>query len=77
VTPFRPLSEDSHTICPLGARPITASNLDAAVKVTASDGEWRVIGSGEILLVEDTRGNGHVSQAVDGKFRHSVFNTLD
>ena len=52
-------------------------NLDAAVKVTASDGGWRVIGPGEILLVEDTRGRGHVSQAVDGKSRHSVFVTLD
>jgi hypothetical protein len=28
-------------------------NLDAAVKITASDGESRVIGPGEILLVED------------------------
>ena len=26
VTPFHHLSEDSHTICPLGARPITASS---------------------------------------------------
>jgi hypothetical protein len=52
-------------------------NLDAAVKVTASDGEWRVVFPGEILLVEDTRGRGHVSQAVDSKFRHSVFVTLD
>jgi len=52
-------------------------NLDAPVKVTASDGEWQDIGPGEILLVEDTRGRGHVSQAVDGKFRHSVFVTLD
>jgi hypothetical protein len=52
-------------------------NLDAAVKITASDGESRVIGPGEILLVEDTHGKGHVSQAVDGKFRHSVFVTLD
>jgi hypothetical protein len=52
-------------------------NLDAAVKITVSDGESRVIGPGEILLVEDTSGKGHVSQAVDGKFRHSVFVTLD
>ena len=51
-------------------------NLDAAVKVTASDGQSRVIGPGEILLVEDTRGKGHVSR-VDGKFRHSTFVTLD
>jgi hypothetical protein len=52
-------------------------NLDAAVRITASDGESRVIGPGEIFLVEDTQGKGHVSQAVDGKFRHSVFVTLD
>jgi hypothetical protein len=52
-------------------------NLDAAVKITTSDGEAPVIGPGEILLIEDTRGKGHVSQAVDGKFRHSVFITLD
>jgi hypothetical protein len=52
-------------------------NLDAAVKITASDGESRVIGPGEVLLVEDTHGKGHISQAVDGKFRHSVFVTLD
>jgi hypothetical protein len=52
-------------------------NLDAAVKITASDGESRIIGAGEILLVEDTTGKGHISQAVDGKFRHSVFVTVD
>ena len=38
-----------------------------------SDGETRVIGAGEVFLVEDTNGKGHLSQAVDGKFRHSVF----
>ncbi|MBL8675777.1 MAG: hypothetical protein JNL07_12875 [Rhodospirillales bacterium] len=48
-------------------------NLDGAVKVTASDGESRVIGAGEVFLVEDTHGKGHCSQAVDGKFRHSIF----
>ena len=52
-------------------------NLDGAVKVTVSDGESRVIGAGEVFLVEDTHGKGHVSQAVEGKFRHSVFVTLD
>ena len=52
-------------------------NLDAAVKITVSDGESRVIGTGEVLLIEDTKGKGHVSQAVDGKFRHSIFVTLD
>jgi len=52
-------------------------NLDAGVRVTASDGEVREIGAGEILLVEDTHGRGHISQAIGGQMRHSVFITLD
>ena len=48
-------------------------NLDAGVKLIASDGESRVIGAGEIVLVEDTRGKGHLSQHVEGKIRHAVF----
>jgi hypothetical protein len=48
-------------------------NLDGAVKITASDGEARIINAGEILLVEDTSGKGHKSQSVDGKTRHSLF----
>jgi len=48
-------------------------NVDAGVKLTVSDGESRVIGAGEIVLVEDTIGKGHLSQHVEGKIRHSVF----
>src|SRR6266699_2422324 len=48
-------------------------NLDAGVRITASDGESRVIGAGEILLVEDVTGKGHLSKAIDGKLRHSAF----
>jgi len=48
-------------------------NLDAGVKITASDGESRFIGAGEILLVEDTSGKGHLSQHLEGKIRHSLF----
>jgi hypothetical protein len=48
-------------------------NLDAGVRITASDGESRVIGAGEVILVEDTTGKGHLSQAVDGKLRHCIF----
>jgi hypothetical protein len=48
-------------------------NLDAAVEITASDGETRVIGAGEVFLVEDTSGKGHLSKAVGGKLRHSIF----
>jgi hypothetical protein len=36
-------------------------HLDAAVKVTASDGESRVIGVGEVILVEHTTGKGRLS----------------
>jgi quercetin dioxygenase-like cupin family protein len=48
-------------------------NLDAAVQITASDGETRIIGPGEVLLVEDTTGKVHLSKAVDGKIRRSIF----
>ena len=48
-------------------------NLDAGVKLTASDGESRVIGAGEVILVEDTTGKGHLSDHVEGKIRHSIF----
>ena len=47
-------------------------NLDAASEITASDGETRRIDAGEVLLVEDTTGKGHLSKAVDGKLRHCV-----
>lgn len=48
-------------------------NLDAGVEITASDGERRVIGAGEVILVEDVSGRGHRSKAVDGKLRHCIF----
>ena len=33
------------------------------------DGEARIIGTGEVILIEDMHGKGHLSQAVEGKFR--------
>jgi len=48
-------------------------NLDGGVKITASDGEAREIGAGEVILVEDTHGKGHLSQSIGGKIRHSIF----
>jgi len=47
-------------------------NLDAGVKLTASDGESRIIAAGEVILVEDTTGKGHRSQGL-GQLRHSLF----
>ena len=52
-------------------------NLDAGVKITASDGEARIIKAGEVILVEDTTGKGHLSQHVEGKIRHSIFVPID
>ena len=52
-------------------------NLDAGVKITASDGESRVIGVSEVILVEDITGKGHLSQHVEGKIRHSIFVPID
>ncbi len=48
-------------------------NLDGGVQLTASDGESRVIGAGEVILVEDVSGKGHLSKSVEGKLRHSIF----
>ena len=52
-------------------------NLDAGVQITASDGESRVIGAGEVVLVEDITGKGHLSKSVGGKMRHSIFVPID
>ena len=48
-------------------------NLDAGVQITASDGEARIIGAGEVILVEDISGKGHLSKSVGGKMRRSIF----
>ena len=48
-------------------------NLDAGVKITASDGESRFIAAGDVILVEDTTGKGHLSDHIEGKIRHSIF----
>ena len=48
-------------------------NLDGGVQITASDGEARQIGAGEVILVEDVGGKGHLSKSIGGKMRHSIF----
>ena len=48
-------------------------NLDAGVKITASDGESRFIAAGEVILVEDIHGKGHLSDHIENKIRHSIF----
>jgi hypothetical protein len=48
-------------------------NLDGGVRITASDGQAREIGAGEVILVEDIRGKGHLSKSLGGKLRRSIF----
>ncbi len=52
-------------------------NLDSGVRLTASDGESRTIGAGEVILVEDTTGKGHLSKAIDNQVRHCIFVPID
>jgi hypothetical protein len=41
------------------------SYLSGAVEVTASDGQSRRFGPGSLLLLEDTRGQGHSTRILD------------
>ena len=52
-------------------------NLNAGVEIEVGDGTRRLLGAGEVLLAEDTTGRGHISRAVDGRPRRSIFVTLD
>lgn len=52
-------------------------NLDNGVEITASDGERRVIGQGEVILVEDTTGKGHLSRAINDRSRRCIFVAID
>lgn len=48
-------------------------NLRGSVEIETGLGEKRILGPGEILLAEDTTGRGHISRAVDGEPRESLF----
>ena len=52
-------------------------NLEGEVEIEVGDGTKRIIRTGDILLAEDTTGQGHISRAVAGKPRKSLFITLD
>ena len=52
-------------------------NLEGEVEIEVGDGTRRILRSGDILLAEDTTGQGHISRAVGGKPRKSLFITLD
>ncbi len=51
--------------------------LEGEVEIEIGDGTKRIFGPGDILLAEDTTGQGHISRAVAGKPRKTLFITLD
>lgn len=51
--------------------------LNGQVDITSGEGETRRFTTGDILLAEDTTGQGHISRAVDGGSRKSVFVVLE
>lgn len=51
--------------------------LEGHVEVIVGAGSKRLFGPGDILLAEDTTGRGHISHAVNGQARMSIFVTLD
>jgi hypothetical protein len=52
-------------------------NLTGSVEIETGLGEKRLLGPGSILLAEDTTGRGHISRAVGGQVRESLFITLE
>jgi uncharacterized cupin superfamily protein len=52
-------------------------NLEGEVEIEVGDGTKRILRAGDVLLAEDTTGQGHISRAVAGKPRKSMFITLD
>jgi hypothetical protein len=52
-------------------------NLEGEVEIEVGDGTKRILRTGDVMLAEDTTGQGHISRAVGGKPRKSLFITLD
>ncbi|MCZ6558952.1 MAG: hypothetical protein O7A69_14435 [SAR324 cluster bacterium] len=52
-------------------------NLVGGVEIEVGDGSKRILQAGDVLLAEDTEGQGHISRALNDEPRHSIFVTLD
>src|SRR6266567_3305883 len=52
-------------------------SLAGGVEITASDGETRHILAGEIVLVEDTAGKGHITKSSGSTPRYTIFVPID
>jgi hypothetical protein len=58
---------------PAPRRQLVVTLSGGVAQITASDGETRLVKPGDLVLVEDTFGQGHRSKAFDGLPRTSVF----
>ncbi|MEE2983266.1 MAG: hypothetical protein VX929_08230 [Pseudomonadota bacterium] len=47
--------------------------LEGGLEIEVGDGTRRVFTAGDIVLAEDVEGQGHISRALDGKPRKSIF----
>ena len=52
-------------------------NLTGSVEIEVGSGDKRVFGPGDIMLVEDTHGHGHISRAVNNENRTCIFISTD
>lgn len=50
--------------------------LQGRCEFTVSSGASQQFGAGDVLLLEDTEGEGHCSKALFNEIRHSIFVTL-
>lgn len=74
---FREVTGDYHIDFHNAPRRQLVVNLTGSVEIEVGDGSKRILGPGEILLAEDTTGQGHISRAVDGQPRTCLFIPLD
>ena len=51
--------------------------LEGNVEIEIGDGTKRILNAGDILLAEDTTGQGHISRSVNGQPRKSLFICLE
>ena len=50
--------------------------MKGQAEFTVSNGDKQIFGTGDVLLLEDTEGEGHCSRALNNEVRHSIFVTL-
>jgi len=74
---FRETSGDYNYDFHTAPRRQNVVNLEGEVEIEVGDGTRRILRAGDVLLAEDITGQGHISRAVAGKPRKSLFITLD